>query len=182
MLAVTLDAGIAGEHVADPLQRFFGVALLDMTDQGVNHRHAEDHQGIDPVPHDGGQRRGGQQHVNQYVVKVGEKAQPARFAFLSGSAFGPQVFRRSAASAELNPAAWLLVCASTASTVCCQTCRGAVSPEGVVNFGLFILVNLHFPYKFRESESLKSFLANEVKEGKNADKNVNQYKSKFFAK
>ncbi|MHB7505787.1 hypothetical protein ACYCNE_24045, partial [Klebsiella pneumoniae] len=44
------------------------------------------------------------------------------------------------------------------------------------------LVNLHFPYKFRESESLKSFLANEVKEGKNADKNVNQYKSKFFAK
>jgi len=102
--------------------------------------------------------------------------------FFSGSAFGPQVFRRSAASAELNPAAWLLVCASTASTVCCQTCRGAVSPEGVVNFGLFILVNLHFPYKFRESESLKSFLANEVKEGKNADKNVNQYKSKFFAK
>ncbi|AHE45834.1 hypothetical protein H238_5073 [Klebsiella pneumoniae UHKPC179] len=57
-----------------------------------------------------------------------------------------------------------------------------MSPEGVVNFGLFILVNLHFPYKFRESESLKSFLANEVKEGKNADKNVNQYKSKFFAK
>ncbi|MGP7339079.1 hypothetical protein ACTZRJ_22955, partial [Klebsiella pneumoniae] len=40
----------------------------------------------------------------------------------------------------------------------------------------------HLPYKFRESESLKSFLANEVKEGKNADKNVNQYKSKFFAK
>ncbi|PXL64528.1 aldo/keto reductase [Klebsiella variicola] len=24
---------------------------------------------------------------------------------------------------------------------------------------------LHFPYKFRESESLKSFLANEVKRG-----------------
>ncbi|CDL44156.1 hypothetical protein [Klebsiella pneumoniae ISC21] len=44
------------------------------------------------------------------------------------------------------------------------------------------MVNLHFPYKFRESESLKSFLANEVKEGKNADKNVNQYKSKFFRK
>ncbi|HBT4573295.1 TPA: aldo/keto reductase [Klebsiella pneumoniae] len=44
------------------------------------------------------------------------------------------------------------------------------------------MVNLHFPYKFRESESLKSFLANEVKEGKNADKNVNQYPPKFFAK
>ncbi|EIW0252017.1 TPA: aldo/keto reductase [Klebsiella pneumoniae] len=44
------------------------------------------------------------------------------------------------------------------------------------------MVNLHFPYKFRESESLKLFLANEVKEGKNADKNVNKYKSKFFAK
>ena len=82
MFAVTLDAGIAGEHVADPLQGLFGVALLDMADQGVNHRHAEDHQGIDPVPHDGGQRRGGQQHVNQYVVKVGKKAQPGRFPFL----------------------------------------------------------------------------------------------------
>jgi hypothetical protein len=113
---------------------------------------------------------------------VGEKAQPGRFPFFSGSAFGPQLFRRSAASAELNPAAWLLVCASTASTVCCQTCRGAVSPEGVVNFGLFILVKLHFPYKFRESESLKSFLANAVKGGEKADKNVNQYKPKFFAK
>ncbi|PPK04677.1 aldo/keto reductase [Klebsiella pneumoniae] len=27
------------------------------------------------------------------------------------------------------------------------------------------MVKLHFPYKFRESESLKSFLANEVKLG-----------------
>ncbi|ART06860.1 aldo/keto reductase [Klebsiella variicola] len=27
------------------------------------------------------------------------------------------------------------------------------------------MVKLHFPYKFRESESLKSFLANEVKRG-----------------
>ncbi len=156
MFAVTLDAGIAGEHVADPCRDFSALlsriwpirALITVTPRIT---------GIDPVPHDGGQRRGGQQHINQYVVKVGEKAQPAGFPFFSGSAFGPQVFRRSAASAELNPAARLLVCASTASTVCCQTCRGAVSPEGVVNFGLFILVKLHFPYKFRESESLKSF-------------------------
>jgi magnesium-transporting ATPase (P-type) len=37
---------------------------MDMADQGVNHRHAEDHQGIDPVPHDGGQRRGGQQQLS----------------------------------------------------------------------------------------------------------------------
>jgi hypothetical protein len=44
------------------------------------------------------------------------------------------------------------------------------------------LVKLHFPYKFRESESLKSFLANAVKGGEKADKNVNQYKPKFFAK
>ena len=57
MLAVTLDAGIAGEHVADPCSDFSAL-LSDMADQGVNHRHAEDHKGIDPVPHDGGQRRG----------------------------------------------------------------------------------------------------------------------------
>ncbi|KII57544.1 aldo/keto reductase [Klebsiella quasipneumoniae] len=44
------------------------------------------------------------------------------------------------------------------------------------------MVKLHFPYKFRESESLKSFLANAVKGGEKVDKNVNQYKPKFFAK
>jgi hypothetical protein len=34
-------------------------------------------------------------------------------------------------------------------------------PEGVVLLVLIVLVKLYFPYKFRESESLKSFLANE---------------------
>jgi hypothetical protein len=61
---------------------------------------------------------GGQQDKNQYVVKMGKEAQPGRLAFFSGKALGPKVFKRSAASAALRPLAWLLVCASTASTVC----------------------------------------------------------------
>ncbi len=137
------------------LQRFFGVALRIWPIRAlitVTPRIT----GIDPVPHDGGQRRGGQQHVNQYVVKVGEKAQPARFAFLFRQRIRPTGIQALGGVCGTTQRR-LLVCASTASTVCCQTCRGAVSPEGVVNFGLFILVNLHFPYKFRESESLKSF-------------------------
>ncbi len=107
MFAVTLDAGIAGEHVADPLQGFFGVALLDMTDQGVNHRHAEDHQGIDPVTHNGGQRRGSQQHVNQYVVKVGESAaSPVYPSFPAGHSDQRYSGARRRLR-EFNPAAWL---------------------------------------------------------------------------
>ncbi len=165
MLAVTLDAGIAEKHVADPLQRFFGVALPDMADQGVNHRHAEDHQGIDPVPHDGGQRRGGQQHVNQYVVKVGEKAQPARFAFLFRQRIRPTGIQALGGVCGTNPAAGFWSAPALRQRSAARPAVRGVSPEGVVNFGLFILVNLHFPYKFRESESLKSFPANEVKRG-----------------
>ena len=169
MFAVTLDAGIAGEHVADPLQRFFGVALPDMADQGVNHRHAED-RGIDPVPHDGG-RRGGQQHVNQYVV--GRES--------AASLVCPFFFRQRVRATGIQALGG--VCGTTqrpgfwsapalrqrsAARPAVARCR----PEGVVNFGLFILVNLHFPYKFRESEKPEIILANEVKRGQNADKNV----------
>ena len=82
MLAVALDAGVAGEHVADPLQRFFGIALLNMTDQRINDGNAENNQGIDPVAHHRGERGSGQQDVNQDIVEVGEKTQPGRFAFL----------------------------------------------------------------------------------------------------
>lgn len=52
-----------------------------MVDQGVNYCYVEDYQGIDLVIYDGGQCCGGQQYVNQYVVKVGEKVQLVWFVF-----------------------------------------------------------------------------------------------------
>jgi hypothetical protein len=61
------------------------------------------------VAHDRGERGGGQQDKNQYVVKVGKEAQPGRLAFFSGKALGPKVFKRSAASAALRPLAWLFL-------------------------------------------------------------------------
>ena len=82
VFTVALYPRVAGEHVADPLQRFFGVALLHVANQGVNDRDAEDNQGIDPVPHHRRQRRRGQQDENQHIVKVGEETQPGRLAFL----------------------------------------------------------------------------------------------------
>ena len=51
MIPLTNHHRFAGEHIANALERFFGVTLLNMTNQGVDHRHAEDHQSIDPVAH-----------------------------------------------------------------------------------------------------------------------------------
>ena len=48
MIPLTNHRRFAGEHIANALERFFGVTLLNMTNQGVDHRHAEDHQSIDP--------------------------------------------------------------------------------------------------------------------------------------
>lgn len=80
-----------------------------MADQGVDHRDAKNDKGIDPVPHNRGERGGGQQDENQDVVKVGKEAQPGWLAFFSGKAFGPKVCKRSAASAALSPSTWLFL-------------------------------------------------------------------------
>ena len=90
MLAAALHARVAGEHIADALQRFFGVALLDMADQGVDHRDAQDDERIDPVAHDRGERGGGQQDKNQDVVKMGKEAQPGRLAFFLRQGVGAE--------------------------------------------------------------------------------------------
>ena len=80
MVALTNDHRFAGKHVANALKRFFRVALLNMADQGVNHRHAQDHQSIHPVPHDRRQQRRRQQHIDQHIVKMRQKAQPCRLS------------------------------------------------------------------------------------------------------
>ncbi len=53
-----------GEHITDALQGFFRVTFLNMTDQRIDHRHAEDNQGIDPVPHHRRKQRRSQQDVD----------------------------------------------------------------------------------------------------------------------
>ncbi len=81
MVAIANRYGFACEHIADALQRFFSVVFLDMTNQGVHHGHAQDHQRINPVTHQRRQNRGGEQNVNQDVMKMSQEAQPGRFAF-----------------------------------------------------------------------------------------------------
>ena len=51
MIALSNHHGFAGEHIANTLQRFFSIALLNMTNQRVNNSHAEDHKHVDPMPH-----------------------------------------------------------------------------------------------------------------------------------
>ena len=74
----------AGKHIANALQRFFRVTFLDMANQGINHRDAQNHQGIDPVPHHRSQQRGRQQDVNQDIVKMGQETEPCGLARLLG--------------------------------------------------------------------------------------------------
>ncbi|MNZ71645.1 hypothetical protein D3C78_900110 [compost metagenome] len=51
MIALTYYHRLAGEHIADTLQRFFCVTFLNVTNQRVDHRHAQDDQRVHPVPH-----------------------------------------------------------------------------------------------------------------------------------
>ena len=80
MITLTNHHCLAGEHIANALERFFRVALLDMADQRVNHRHAQNYQGIYPVAHDRRQQRRRQQDVNQHIIKMRQKAQPRRLS------------------------------------------------------------------------------------------------------
>ena len=78
MITLTNHHRFTGEHVANALERFFRITLLDMSDQRINHRHAQNHQGIYPVAHDRRQQRRRQQDVNQHIIKMRQKAQPRR--------------------------------------------------------------------------------------------------------
>ena len=84
MVPLTNHHRFAGKHIANALQRFFRITFLDMANQGIDHRDAEDHQGIDPVPHDRSQQRGCQQDVDQDIVEMGEEAEPGGFSRLLG--------------------------------------------------------------------------------------------------
>ena len=80
MIPLSYHYGFAGEHIANALQRFFSIALLDMANQRVNDGNPKDHKHVYPVAHKELKQRGHQQHVNQYVVKMRQEAQPGGFA------------------------------------------------------------------------------------------------------
>ena len=51
MLSAALHARVAGEHIADALQRFFSALLSWIWPiRGVDHRNAKDDERIDPWP------------------------------------------------------------------------------------------------------------------------------------
>ncbi|STW08666.1 Uncharacterised protein [Klebsiella grimontii] len=88
MLAAALHARVAGEHIADALQRFFGVALLDMADQGVDHRDAKDDERIDPVPMTAVSAAAASRTKISTSLKWARKRSQAGLPFFSGKALG----------------------------------------------------------------------------------------------
>ncbi|MPN19788.1 hypothetical protein SDC9_167160 [bioreactor metagenome] len=74
--AAAQHRGLGRQHLADGLQRGFGLALLQKTDDGVDHHGAQQHAGIHPVRErcsDGGSH---QHHVDQHVVELHQQPQP----------------------------------------------------------------------------------------------------------
>ena len=51
MITLSNHHGFAGEHIANTLQRFFSIALLNVTNQCVNDGNPEDDKHIDPLAH-----------------------------------------------------------------------------------------------------------------------------------
>ena len=43
MVALSDHHRLTGQHIADTLQRFFRITLLNEADQRIDHRHREDH-------------------------------------------------------------------------------------------------------------------------------------------
>jgi hypothetical protein len=92
-------------------------------------------------------------------LKWARKRSQAGLLFFSGSALGPKEAgarrpRRNAIPRRGFCSAPAPVQRSAGRLAACRV------PEGRI-MGMIILVKLNFPYKFRDSESLKSFLANE---------------------
>lgn len=116
MITLTNHHRFTGEHVANALERFFRITLLDMSDQRINHRHAQNHQGIYPVAHDRRQQRRRQQDVNQHIIKMRQKAQPRRLPGLLRQRIFTILRKRADASAPLMPSGVLLVLVSVSST------------------------------------------------------------------
>ncbi|MNM73125.1 hypothetical protein D3C81_848430 [compost metagenome] len=73
-LAVADHRGDWRKHPADGLQRRFGLAFLDETDDRVDQYRGEQHAGVHPVAEHGGDHGCGHHHVEQDVVELQQQA------------------------------------------------------------------------------------------------------------
>jgi hypothetical protein len=65
-----MTVALEREHVADGVQGLFGLALLDEANQGVDEDHAQDDARIHPLPQQGGDPGGAQQHIDEDIVDL----------------------------------------------------------------------------------------------------------------
>ncbi len=80
---VAQHRGMRRQHVADGVERLLGAAFLDEADRGVHQDDAEDHRRVGHVAEQRGDKRRGEQHVDQQVGELPEEA-PQRAARRGG--------------------------------------------------------------------------------------------------
>ena len=78
VLALTIapHIGACGQHTAYRVQCAFGLAFLNVANDGVDEHHTHDHARIHVAAQRQRGQPSGQQHVNQRVVELQQKAQP----------------------------------------------------------------------------------------------------------
>ena len=75
--------GLGRKHVADRIQRLLRFTFLDKAEQSIDDDHAQDHRCIEPFPKEDLAHRGGQKHIDEYVVDLHEEPHE-RTAFGAG--------------------------------------------------------------------------------------------------
>ena len=71
---IAQDRGAWGKHVADRGHGGFSLAFLQKADAGIGQHHRKDHPCIHPMLQRPGYGGGGQKHIDQHIVELGQKA------------------------------------------------------------------------------------------------------------
>ena len=75
---VAQDRGLARQHGANRLERFFRPAFLDEADRRVDEDDSEDDHGVESVAQQDGDQRRRQQDIDEQIVELGEHARQQR--------------------------------------------------------------------------------------------------------
>ena len=94
--AVAKYGGARREHAANGLERFFGFAFLQETDDRIDDDDGKNNLGVNPVIEQCRHDSGAKQYINQYIVKLGEKPQQRPFALASRQSVGSELFESGA--------------------------------------------------------------------------------------
>jgi len=102
-VTIATHGGFSSDHSRERLDGFFGLGLLEKTDDGVKDHDAENDRRIHPLAEEGRDANGQQQDVNERLVELLDKLQPRRRASPGRTTFGPNFACRRLISSEVRP-------------------------------------------------------------------------------